>query len=41
MTEPITMMKNITLPDFDMVQFNTHHENILFPNGMWDELQVK
>lgn len=40
MDEPITMMKNIQLPDFDMVQFDTKRENILFPNGYWDELQV-
>lgn len=40
MKEPITMMKNIQLPDFDMVQFDTKRENILFPNGYWDELQV-
>jgi len=40
MSEPITMMKNIQLPDFDMVQFDTKRENILFPNGYWDELQA-
>jgi cation transporter family protein len=40
MDEPITLMKNIQLPDFDMVQFDTKRENMLYPNGYWDQLQV-
>ncbi|KAL3077351.1 hypothetical protein niasHS_013340 [Heterodera schachtii] len=41
MAEPITMMKPIQLPDFDMVQFSTKRVAVLFPNGYWDELQVR
>ncbi|KAI1716061.1 neurotransmitter-gated ion-channel ligand binding domain-containing protein [Ditylenchus destructor] len=40
MTEPITMMKNIQMPDFDMVQFDTKRETLFYPNGYWDQLQV-
>uniref|UniRef100_A0A914CN19 Uncharacterized protein n=1 Tax=Acrobeloides nanus TaxID=290746 RepID=A0A914CN19_9BILA len=40
MDEPITLMKNIQLPDFDMVQFDTKKENMVYPNGYWDSLQV-
>jgi hypothetical protein len=40
MVEPITLMKQITLPDFDMIQFDTKRETLLYPNGYWDELQV-
>ncbi|KAH7730517.1 CBN-MOD-1 protein [Aphelenchoides avenae] len=40
MEEPITMMKPIQLPDFDMVQFDTKKENNQYPNGYWDQLQV-
>ncbi|VDL71176.1 unnamed protein product [Nippostrongylus brasiliensis] len=28
------------LPDFDMVHFETKKENLLYPNGYWDQLQV-
>lgn len=40
MVEPITLMKQISLPDFDMIQFDTKRETLLYPNGYWDELQV-
>lgn len=40
MVEPITLMKQITLPDFDMIQFDTKRETLLYPNGYWDELQA-
>ncbi|KAI6186786.1 hypothetical protein M3Y98_00170700 [Aphelenchoides besseyi] len=40
MEEPITLMKMIQLPDFDMVQFDTKREISLYPNGYWDQLQA-
>ncbi|KAI6189719.1 hypothetical protein M3Y97_00039100 [Aphelenchoides bicaudatus] len=40
MEDPVTMMKVIQLPDFDMVQFDTKREISLYPNGFWDQLQV-
>lgn len=33
MVEPITMMKVIQLPDFDMIQFDTKRVAVLYPNG--------
>uniref|UniRef100_A0A914HWQ0 Uncharacterized protein n=1 Tax=Globodera rostochiensis TaxID=31243 RepID=A0A914HWQ0_GLORO len=41
MAEPITMMKPIQLPDFDMIQFATKRVSVLYPNGYWDELQAR
>ncbi|VDO82739.1 unnamed protein product [Heligmosomoides polygyrus] len=40
MEEAVTLMKPIQLPDFDMVHFETKKENLLYPNGYWDQLQV-
>ncbi|KAL7076139.1 hypothetical protein ACQ4LE_004838 [Meloidogyne hapla] len=40
MAEPITLMKQITLPDFDMIQFDTRRETLLYPNGRWSQLEV-
>lgn len=40
MNEPITLMKPIQLPDFDMIFFKTNSETMLYPNGYWDQLQV-
>uniref|UniRef100_A0A1I7YRA0 Ligand-gated ion channel 50 n=1 Tax=Steinernema glaseri TaxID=37863 RepID=A0A1I7YRA0_9BILA len=40
MEEPVTLMKNIQLPDFDMVHFDTKHKTMDYPNGHWDQLQV-
>ncbi|CAI4229778.1 unnamed protein product [Auanema sp. JU1783] len=40
MEEPVTLMKEIQLPDFDMVHFETRKRNLLYPNGYWDQLQV-
>ncbi|KAK0411605.1 hypothetical protein QR680_005740 [Steinernema hermaphroditum] len=40
MEEPVTLMKSIQLPDFDMVQFNTKKLALTYPNGNWDQLQV-
>ncbi|KAK6756095.1 hypothetical protein RB195_014469 [Necator americanus] len=40
MEEAVTLMKPIQLPDFDLVNFETKKENLLYPNGYWDQLQV-
>uniref|UniRef100_A0A1I8BHE8 Neur_chan_LBD domain-containing protein n=1 Tax=Meloidogyne hapla TaxID=6305 RepID=A0A1I8BHE8_MELHA len=40
MAEPITLMKQITLPDFDMIQFDTRRETLLYPNGRWSQLEI-
>lgn len=40
MDEPVTLMKKIELPDFDMVHFEVKKETLLYPNGYWDQLQV-
>lgn len=40
MDEPITLMKVIQLPDFDMVQYDTRRESFIYPNGYWDQLQA-
>ncbi|KAK6039640.1 hypothetical protein COOONC_22855, partial [Cooperia oncophora] len=40
MEEAVTLMKPIQLPDFDMVHYETKKENLLYPNGYWDQLQV-
>ncbi|CAD5225083.1 unnamed protein product [Bursaphelenchus okinawaensis] len=40
MDEPITLMKVIQLPDFDMVQYDTRTEKFYYPNGNWDQLQA-
>jgi hypothetical protein len=37
--EPITLMKMIQLPDFDMVQFDTKREVSLYPNGHWSQVK--
>ncbi|CAJ0589633.1 unnamed protein product [Cylicocyclus nassatus] len=40
MDEAVTLMKPIQLPDFDLVNFETKKENLIYPNGYWDQLQV-
>ncbi|KHJ98606.1 hypothetical protein OESDEN_01409 [Oesophagostomum dentatum] len=40
MDEAVTLMKPIQLPDFDLVNFVTKKENLLYPNGYWDQLQA-
>ncbi|CAJ0960845.1 unnamed protein product, partial [Mesorhabditis belari] len=40
MKEPVTLMKQISLPDFDMVNFRTDKATLLYPNGYWDQLTV-
>ncbi|VDK64159.1 unnamed protein product [Anisakis simplex] len=40
MDEAVTLMKQIQLPDFDMVFFRANNETMLYPNGYWDQLQV-
>ncbi|CAJ0568426.1 unnamed protein product, partial [Mesorhabditis spiculigera] len=40
MEEPLTLMKEILLPDFDLVNYNTKRDTLLYPNGYWDQLMV-
>ncbi|CAK5117928.1 unnamed protein product [Meloidogyne enterolobii] len=40
MAEPITLMKQITLPDFDMIHFTPNGRTLLYPNGRWSQLEV-
>lgn len=39
MAEPITLMKQIQLPDFDMIQFDTKRVAVLYPNGFLEEIE--
>uniref|UniRef100_A0A7E4VV24 Ligand-gated ion channel 50 n=1 Tax=Panagrellus redivivus TaxID=6233 RepID=A0A7E4VV24_PANRE len=41
MHEPITLVRKIQLPDFDMVRWETRKQNIFYPNGYWDQLQAE
>ncbi|KAE9546466.1 hypothetical protein FO519_010322, partial [Halicephalobus sp. NKZ332] len=41
MEEAITFVKDIQLPDFDMVKFDTSKVNMFYPNGYWDQLQAE
>ncbi|CAJ0958214.1 unnamed protein product, partial [Mesorhabditis belari] len=37
---PVILMKDIQLPDFELVHFSTMAEEMLYPAGFWDELTV-
>uniref|UniRef100_A0AC35TUX5 Integrator complex subunit 11 n=1 Tax=Rhabditophanes sp. KR3021 TaxID=114890 RepID=A0AC35TUX5_9BILA len=39
MEEAITLMKEIQLPDFDLVNYKTVGEVVEYPNGMWSQLR--
>uniref|UniRef100_A0AC35F589 Uncharacterized protein n=1 Tax=Panagrolaimus sp. PS1159 TaxID=55785 RepID=A0AC35F589_9BILA len=41
MHEPITLVRKIQLPDFDLVRWETRKENMFYPNGYWDQLQAE
>uniref|UniRef100_A0A0M3I4S6 Neurotransmitter-gated ion-channel ligand-binding domain-containing protein n=1 Tax=Ascaris lumbricoides TaxID=6252 RepID=A0A0M3I4S6_ASCLU len=38
---PVTMMEKVELPDFDLLGWNTDHQRLEYPNGVWDRAQVK
>ncbi|PAV71716.1 hypothetical protein WR25_12021 [Diploscapter pachys] len=40
MSEPVTLMKPIELPDFDLERFHHIKDNNPYPNGRWDQLRV-
>lgn len=37
---PITLMKRIELPDFDLVGFAADNNTLQYPNGLWDQLNA-
>uniref|UniRef100_A0A914UXS1 Uncharacterized protein n=1 Tax=Plectus sambesii TaxID=2011161 RepID=A0A914UXS1_9BILA len=39
--EAVYRLKEIRLPDFDLVDIESWHEAQMYPAGMWDELHVK
>uniref|UniRef100_A0A915JZN5 Uncharacterized protein n=1 Tax=Romanomermis culicivorax TaxID=13658 RepID=A0A915JZN5_ROMCU len=37
---PVTFLKEVDLPDFRLVHYETQHINVTYPNGIWDQLHV-
>lgn len=37
---PITLMKEIILPDFDLEGWTPENLTLLYPNGLWDRLKI-
>lgn len=38
--QPVTLMKKIQLPDFNLIGWKAENLTLPYPNGMWDELSV-
>jgi hypothetical protein len=39
--DPVTLMNEVRLPDFQLINWMTSEKRVSYPNGRWDELEVE